>query len=322
MAEAVSEGELAAMRPTVSRQRRILDPSAIIPVPVYSNQVRSGLQMKPKAALISERNVTDDVLLSPFSNRGASLTVINIDSEDEDEPKKHQQTNKQLEEPPRCPSPPPLLSPDHKQSRKVQRKLSEIDRKLNSLISVERQTRSKRRRGSSPAPPLMGCDDDVITLSPTLREIPLKVRCGTVIHKIPVQISTPVSSVLTQLSVILEAPPPRLLLLRDGVELPNNWSIGQLGIGITDIIECFVMAEESGGDIITVRLQSKDRDSTQEFSLPREAPLSSVFIRFTSQMSPEKRKSVRFLFDGCKVLPHQTPAQLDMEDGDIIEVWL
>uniref|UniRef100_A0A8C5GKU3 Rad60/SUMO-like domain-containing protein n=1 Tax=Gouania willdenowi TaxID=441366 RepID=A0A8C5GKU3_GOUWI len=77
---------------------------------------------------------------------------------------------------------------------------------------------------------------------------------------------------------------PRLLLLRDGVELPNNWSIGQLGIGITDII----------GE-------------------------SSVFIRFTSQMSPEKRKSVRFLFDGCKVLPHQTPAQLDMEDGDIIE---
>uniref|UniRef100_A0A3P8Q721 Rad60/SUMO-like domain-containing protein n=1 Tax=Astatotilapia calliptera TaxID=8154 RepID=A0A3P8Q721_ASTCA len=31
---------------------------------------------------------------------------------------------------------------------------------------------------------------------------------------------------------------------------------------------------------------------------------------------------LRFHFDGSKVTGSQTPAQLDMEDGDIIEVWL
>uniref|UniRef100_A0A8C2WCI3 Rad60/SUMO-like domain-containing protein n=1 Tax=Cyclopterus lumpus TaxID=8103 RepID=A0A8C2WCI3_CYCLU len=32
-----------------------------------------------------------------------------------------------------------------------------------------------------------------------------------------------------------------------------------------------------------------------------------------------RRRTVRFLFDGCSVASGQTPAQLDMEDGDIIE---
>lgn len=41
---------------------------------------------------------------------------------------------------------------------------------------------------------------------------------------------------LAQLSVILKVPPPRLLLLREEVELPADSSVGELGLGITDII--------------------------------------------------------------------------------------
>uniref|UniRef100_A0A3B5KIU9 Rad60/SUMO-like domain-containing protein n=1 Tax=Takifugu rubripes TaxID=31033 RepID=A0A3B5KIU9_TAKRU len=33
------------------------------------------------------------------------------------------------------------------------------------------------------------------------------------------------------------------------------------------------------------------------------------------------QEKVCFRFDGSRVLCSQTPAQLDMEDGDIIEVW-
>uniref|UniRef100_A0A3P9B1Y6 Rad60/SUMO-like domain-containing protein n=1 Tax=Maylandia zebra TaxID=106582 RepID=A0A3P9B1Y6_9CICH len=35
----------------------------------------------------------------------------------------------------------------------------------------------------------------------------------------------------------------------------------------------------------------------------------------------EYNNLMRFHFDGSKVTGSQTPAQLDMEDGDIIEVW-
>lgn len=54
----------------------------------------------------------------------------------------------------------------------------------------------------------------------------------------------------------------------------------------------------------------------------QDAPLGSVFSQYLSSMSSRARGTVRFHFDGSKVKHSQTPAQLDMEDGDIIEVWL
>ncbi|XP_034750490.1 NFATC2-interacting protein isoform X3 [Etheostoma cragini] len=251
----------------------------------------------------------------------------------------------------RCPSPP--QSPVQKQSRQVQRKISEIDRKLravNSLLSPDPQDRGSRRSRRCNDDVLIlnpnddsvmhpdDDDDDVLILNPDpglpdspysslVREIPLKVRCRTDVHKVQVQSSTPLNAVVTQLSAVLAVPPARLLLLRDDVELPTHATVGELGLGIADIIECVVMAaeDEPGADssrTITVRLQSKDRDSSQEFSLHRDAPLGSVFSQYLSRMSIVPQKPVRFHFDGSKVSPSQTPAQLDMEDGDIVEVWL
>uniref|UniRef100_A0A3Q3N344 NFATC2-interacting protein n=1 Tax=Mastacembelus armatus TaxID=205130 RepID=A0A3Q3N344_9TELE len=139
--------------------------------------------------------------------------------------------------------------------------------------------------------------------------------------------STPLHEVLTRLSIILNVPPPCLLLLKEEVELPTDSTVGELGLSIADIIECVVMAAEDKGkdnessSIITVRLQSKDRDSSQEFSLHRVS-LGSIFSQYLSKMSTSAQKKVRFHFDGLKVTPSQTPAQLDMEDGDIIEVWI
>lgn len=41
---------------------------------------------------------------------------------------------------------------------------------------------------------------------------------------------------VTQLSVILNVPPPRLLLLREDEELPTSSTVSELGLGIADII--------------------------------------------------------------------------------------
>lgn len=54
----------------------------------------------------------------------------------------------------------------------------------------------------------------------------------------------------------------------------------------------------------------------------QDAPLDSIFSQYLSKMSAGAQRQVRFQFDGSKVTPFQTPAQLDMEDGDIIEVWI
>lgn len=117
-------------------------------------------------------------------------------------------------------------------------------------------------------------DDDVIIMSPSggvenspysssAREFPLKVRCRTDVHKIsvlsvrhsPLVIplpqrprcdvirvllvcfqSTPLRDVVAQLSVILDVPCPRLLLMREEVELPADSTVGEHGLGIADII--------------------------------------------------------------------------------------
>ena len=52
----------------------------------------------------------------------------------------------------------------------------------------------------------------------------------------------------------------------------------------------------------------------------QDAPLGSIFSQYLSSVSTARR-AVRFLFDGCRVKHSQTPAQLDLEDGDVIEVW-
>ncbi|KAE8282711.1 NFATC2-interacting protein [Larimichthys crocea] len=325
MSESVSDADLQAVKPPPKR-RRILDPSAIVPVPVYSSKVSSSLQLKPTAAMLTGKAAddgADDTLWSQFSSRGPPAAVVGLSDSEEDEAEhgenKPEHTKKTTEpEVLRSPSPPPPESPVQKQSRRVKQKISEVDRKLRavtSLLSPEPHDRT---------PLTLTCLQPMMISS--VREIPLKVRCRTDVHKIPVLSSTPLSDVLTQLSVILDIPPPRLLLLKEEVELPTHSTVGELGLGIADIIECVVMAAEErhGADssIVSVRLQSRDRDSSQEFSLRRDAPLGSVFSQYLSRMSSAAQRSVRFQFDGSKVSHSQTPAELDMEDGDIIEVWI
>lgn len=41
---------------------------------------------------------------------------------------------------------------------------------------------------------------------------------------------------VAQLSVILNVPPPRLLLMREEEELPTDSTVSELGLGIADII--------------------------------------------------------------------------------------
>ncbi|XP_068435359.1 NFATC2-interacting protein [Clinocottus analis] len=338
MADSVCDGE-QQVKPAPKR-RRILDPAAIVSVPVYSNKVSSSLRLTPMTAVFTDQENSDEGLWSRFSSRIPVPNAIDLSISEEDDDAEPQPENVEHRAASCCPSPP--VSPVQKQSRKVTKKISELNRKLRAVSSLLLSPESQDRKSVSDEED-DDEDDDVIVISPAcgphsspyssaVREIPLKVRCRTDVHKIPVLSSTPLSDVLTQLSVILSVPPPRLLLLREEAELPTGATVGELGLGIADIIECVVMAAaEAGGEAggeggagsVTVRLQSKDRDAAQEFTLPRDAPLGSIFSLYLSRLSSSSsQQKVRFHFDGNKLTSTQTPQQLDMEDGDIIEVWV
>ncbi|KAM9780144.1 NFATC2-interacting protein [Neosynchiropus ocellatus] len=321
------------------KRRRILDPSAVVPVQIYSNQVGSRLQLKPPAPVFSHITPTDTdqghLLHSPTHD----VAAVVIDSDEDDLQIRSLQTKSHERAAVRCPSP-PSESPVQKQSTKAKRKLIEINRKLEAITSSpppEIRTRTQRRRQLQS--PTAEEDDDIIVVGsmPSLntdvsspREIPLKIRCRTDVHKVPVLPTTPLREVIHQLSVLLQVPAARLLLLRKEVELLADSTVAALGLGIADIIDCVVMATEKGesrsssnnsdnSDGITIRLQGND--SLQDFTVQRDAPLDSVFSRYVSSLPDNLRKKVRFHLDGSRVTGSATPAQLDLEDGDIIEVW-
>ncbi|XP_053707606.1 NFATC2-interacting protein isoform X1 [Synchiropus splendidus] len=322
------------------KRRRILDPSTVVPVQIYSNKVGRRLQLKLPAPVFSHI-APIDADQGPLLHPSTKDVAVVIDSDEEDLQLRSLQTKSHEPAAVHCPSP-PSESPVQKQSTKVKKKLIEINRKLEAFTSSpppEVRTRTRRQQ-RQPRSPTEEEDDDIIVVGsgtppstdvPLPREIPLKIRSRTNVHKVPVLPTTPLRDVIQQLSILLQVPAVRLLLLRKEVELPADATVADLGLSIADIIDCVIMATEKGkssscssinsSDSITIRLQGNDRNSLQDFTVHRDAPLDSVFSQYVSSLPAKLRKKVRFHLDGSRVKGSATAAALDLEDGDIIEVW-
>ncbi|XP_016089829.1 NFATC2-interacting protein [Sinocyclocheilus grahami] len=325
------------------KRRRILDASSITTVPVYSNKVNSSLNLKP--ITFKHTSLTDEEKGGPLWSPSPPRTEkrpISIDlSGSEEEP---EQTEAQ--EILRSPSPPPPpCNPPAKRSRRANQKIQEINRKLDAIgslvcLSPEPQEPVVEYRNSPSPVKDYADDDDIIIISSDskkkrrplntedrdcAREISLKFRCRTELHKIPILSTAPLSKAVEQLAIKLNVRPSQILLLNKDIDLPIHSSISELGLGIADIIDCVVtenkQEESDKRNVITVRLQGKEKASVQEYSLKKNAPLGSILSQYVSGLAASARRKARFLFDGSRVTHNQTPADLDMEDGDVIEVW-
>ncbi|XP_041094603.1 NFATC2-interacting protein isoform X2 [Polyodon spathula] len=345
MAEKCSESsdsdvEITEARAPVPKRRRIVDPSSVSTVPVYSDQVSRSLLLYPAAIRynsdvereghFSWAQSQKDFPATPLKKKSQTTTLEISDSEEE--------PNK---EPPWTSSPSPPSTPHCPQRRKGRafRKIREVDRKLNEvgamLSPVSQNTRLRETAVGRDD------DDDLILLttppwetlqSDSPRELVLKIRCRADLYRIPVKTTDPLSRAVEQLSIKLKVPPSRILLLRKEAELPVVATATELGLGIADIIDCVVISEgdrqgdsaqgQGDKDTITLRLQGRDKDSVQLISAKRDAPLRSVLLQYRTRAGLDPQHSVRFLFDGEKVLEEASPTSLDMEDGDVIEVWL
>ncbi|XP_077413522.1 NFATC2-interacting protein [Vanacampus margaritifer] len=320
MANVLPDSDAAPVKPA-SKRRRILDSAAIVPVPIYSNKVKSSLLLKAELPVLTEKERTDDVddvdnlWLQKTHQKERVHTISISDSDDEQEVKESLSLS---------PPPPPEEVSFQKQSRHSKKKINEVDRTLRAVSAVlSPEGVSTRRRQHDRSQQDEDDDDDVIMTDPGLHSCNLrvlKVRCRTDVYKLPVTLTTSVSQMINQMADILGVPSFRLRLLREEAELSANASVGELGLNIADILECVIMATEECA-VITVRLQGKDRGSTRDFSVHKGAELGVIFSQYMSALPTAAKQKVKFHFDGCSVTGRQTPAQLDMEDGDIIEVW-
>ncbi|XP_060748275.1 NFATC2-interacting protein [Tachysurus vachellii] len=289
-----SDVEIIALNRTnpPSKRRRILEPSAITPAPLYSNKVTRSRQKKP--TLFTQKKCTDvseEVRQWPSSlsrSKNKPFSINLSDSDEEPRPDKPQSLNQKLDAP------------------------SSLLCGKDDIIISSSEDKQKRH----PAKPKR---------RKRAQEISLKFRWQQEMHKISVLSTDPLSKAVAQLSVKLKVPPSKILLLRNDDKLPVHATITQLDLCTADIIDCLLITDnkedESSCDVITVRLQGKEKGSAKEYSLHKNAPLDSVLSQYTKGLSAVSKHRVTFLFDGLKVKLNQTPSQLDMEDGDVIDVW-
>ena len=78
--------------------------------------------------------------------------------------------------------------------------------------------------------------------------------------------------------------------------------------------------KKEGGEHINLKVVTQDGNEIY-FKCKQTTPLQKLMHAFCNRQGVSTN-SVRFLFDGNRINETQTPAQLDMEDGDVIDVMV
>merc|ERR1712230_258322 len=78
--------------------------------------------------------------------------------------------------------------------------------------------------------------------------------------------------------------------------------------------------KKEGGEHINLKVVTQDGNEIY-FKCKQTTPLQKLMHAFCNRQGVSMN-SVRFLFDGNRINETQTPSQLDMEDGDVIDVMV
>ncbi|KAJ5789958.1 uncharacterized protein N7518_006969, partial [Penicillium psychrosexuale] len=85
--------------------------------------------------------------------------------------------------------------------------------------------------------------------------------------------------------------------------------------------QLFIMSDKEGAAPPTEHLNIKVTDNNNEvfFKIKRTTQLKKLMDAFCERQG-KQMSTVRFLFDGTRVRPEDSPDTLDMADGDTLEV--
>jgi len=75
----------------------------------------------------------------------------------------------------------------------------------------------------------------------------------------------------------------------------------------------------NGGPVEHLNIKVTDNNNEVFFKIKRSTQLKKLMDAFCDRQG-KAANSVRFLFDGSRVQPNDTPDTLDMQDGDTLEV--
>ncbi|KAM8777434.1 NFATC2-interacting protein [Rhynchonycteris naso] len=312
------------------RRRLLLDPGEAPLVPVYSGKVQSSLHLIPDHLSLLELcppEAEEEEDMADSSSLHAEDPPIPVpDSswkkklrrKDEENPKGKEVALAQDT----SPSPPPLPRTKSRKHTQALRKLREVNKRLQDLRSCLSPT---HHRGQDH----LSQDDEVVLLEgPILpgspRIFPLKIRCRADLVRLPIGMSEPLQSVVDHMATHLGVSPSRILLLFGETELSPTATPRTLKLGVADIIDCVVLASSpeaaQTSHLLQLRVQGKEKHQLLHVSLSRDSPLKTLMAHYKEAMGLSGHK-LSFFFDGTKLSGEELPTDLDMESGDVIEVW-
>ena len=81
------------------------------------------------------------------------------------------------------------------------------------------------------------------------------------------------------------------------------------------------MAKTENEEIIHLKVKSNEHEEIF-FKIKKVTPLKKLMEKYCERMGISNLNNVRFLFDGERIIPSNTPAQLNMQNGDEIDVYI
>ena len=81
------------------------------------------------------------------------------------------------------------------------------------------------------------------------------------------------------------------------------------------------MAKTENEEIIHLKVKSSDHEEIF-FKIKKVTPLKKLMEKYCQRMGLSSLNNVRFLFDGERIVPSNTPLQLNMQNGDEIDVYV
>ena len=107
----------------------------------------------------------------------------------------------------------------------------------------------------------------------------------------------------------------------DSAIIGQNQTPEELEMEDGDVIDVFVNSSHATSDEgLNVKVVTQDGNEVF-FKMKLSTPMQKLMTAFCNRQGVSLA-SVRFLFDGARINEDQTPKELEMEDGDVIEVIL
>lgn len=109
------------------------------------------------------------------------------------------------------------------------------------------------------------------------------------------------------------------------IRLRRDDTVEGLGLGITSVIRVEKLlnpskAEENETNLITLNLRTKDKKDKNSLSI-RPTDKMKVLMEKYAEETGKQLSNLKFIFDGDKLDPMETPESLELEGGECIDIF-